>query len=75
MLAYGWGAWLSPARLFAEVDAKRDLTDQLVDEERVRGMEAAAADIAGLGGSPTPDGAITVDDIVAFLSAFFTGCG
>ncbi|MGH7132157.1 MAG: GC-type dockerin domain-anchored protein [Phycisphaerales bacterium] len=30
------------------------------------------ADVAGLGGAPTPDGQLTVDDVVVFLSAFFS---
>ena len=29
------------------------------------------ADVGSLGGNPAPDGALTVDDVVAFLSAFF----
>ncbi|MGH7133099.1 MAG: GC-type dockerin domain-anchored protein [Phycisphaerales bacterium] len=37
-------------------------------------MNAAVADLVGLGGSPTPDGQITVDDLVFFLSQFFAGC-
>lgn len=31
------------------------------------------ADIAGLGGAAGPDGVLTVDDLVAYLSAFFSG--
>lgn len=31
------------------------------------------ADLVGLGGSSGPDGATTVDDLVAFLTAFFAG--
>ena len=31
------------------------------------------ADIAGLGGDPGADGALTVDDLVAYLAAFFSG--
>lgn len=31
------------------------------------------ADVAGLGGVTTPDGQLTSDDIVVFLSAFFNG--
>ena len=31
------------------------------------------ADVAGLGGAPAPDGQLTVDDIVVFLGAFFSG--
>ena len=32
-----------------------------------------AADVASLGGGPVPDGALSADDVVAFLSAFFAG--
>lgn len=31
------------------------------------------ADVAGLGGSTTPDGQLTADDVIAFLDAFFVG--
>ncbi|MGH7131886.1 MAG: SUMF1/EgtB/PvdO family nonheme iron enzyme [Phycisphaerales bacterium] len=31
----------------------------------------SAADVASLGGAPTPDGTLTPDDVTAFLSAFF----
>ncbi|MGH7131542.1 MAG: GC-type dockerin domain-anchored protein [Phycisphaerales bacterium] len=31
------------------------------------------ADVAGLGGSVGPDGALTPDDLIVFLNAFFTG--
>ncbi len=31
------------------------------------------ADVAGLGGSTTPDGQLTVDDVIVFLDAFFVG--
>ncbi|MGH7132150.1 MAG: GC-type dockerin domain-anchored protein [Phycisphaerales bacterium] len=31
------------------------------------------ADISGLGGDPAPDGVLTVDDLVAYLSSFFSG--
>ena len=31
------------------------------------------ADIAGLGGTQTPDGTLTPDDLVAYLAAFFAG--
>ncbi len=33
---------------------------------------ACAADIVGLGGSAGPDGALTADDLVAFIGAFFS---
>ena len=38
------------------------------------GSNLAVADIAGLGGSTTPDGQLTPDDIIAFLTSFFNGC-
>ncbi|MGH7133324.1 MAG: GC-type dockerin domain-anchored protein [Phycisphaerales bacterium] len=37
----------------------------------VRGARGCPADVASLGGALAPDGQMTVDDIVAFLSAFF----
>lgn len=39
----------------------------------VRGARGCPADVASLGGELVPDGQMTVDDIVAFLSAFFAG--
>ena len=39
----------------------------------VRGARGCPADVASLGGTPIPDGQMTVDDIVAYLSAFFAG--
>jgi hypothetical protein len=32
------------------------------------------ADIAQLGGTPGPDGQLTIDDLLLFLSEFFSGC-
>src|SRR6266542_5511697 len=37
---------LAPARLLAEVDAEDRLSDDLVDEQGIRGMEPAAARVA-----------------------------
>ncbi|MGH7131484.1 MAG: DUF7453 family protein [Phycisphaerales bacterium] len=37
------------------------------------GTRCNAADVASLGGAPTPDGQNTADDVIVFLGAFFSG--
>lgn len=41
--------------------------------ESIRLWRACAADVASLGGAPTPDAQMTADDVVVYLAGFFSG--
>lgn len=63
-------------RCIADVNIDTTLTadDVVMYLNAFFGANLTVADLASLGGGPTPDGRLSSDDLIVFLASFFTGC-